>query len=215
MWIEGRLVETGHRARVELAGAVIGCVRSGDYAPDLWIAPGFLDIQVNGYAGYDANAADVTPEVIVHCVQALWHRGVAALCPTVVTQSEERMCRSLRAIAAACDEHSLIARSIPCIHMEGPYISPEDGPRGAHPLEHVRLPSLAEYRRWQEAADGRVGIITLAPELSGALEFIEAAAAEGVVIAIAWIIHERGCRPHIAVSNRAHAAHIVAKMPYE
>jgi N-acetylglucosamine-6-phosphate deacetylase len=78
----------------------------------------------------------------------------------------------------------LIAHAIACIHVEGPHISPEDGARGAHPLEHVRPPTLDEYRRWQDAAGGRIGIITLAPEHPGSLEYIKAVVAEGIAVAI-------------------------------
>lgn len=184
MIVSGRLVETGWPADVELDGDRIGEIRPAASAPNVWIAPGLVDIQVNGYAGHDANAADVTPETIVALVRALWRVGVTSVCPTVTTQSAARMCRSLEAIAGACRSDPLVARAIPCIHVEGPHISPEDGPRGAHPLEHVRPPSLEEYRRWQEAAGGRVGIVTLAPEHPGALEYIRALAGDGVTVAL-------------------------------
>ena len=184
MLLEGRLVETGQPVRVALAGARIARVEPLDTAPDRWLSAGFVDVQVNGYAGHDANAPDVTPEEIAALVRALWRAGVTGVCPTVTTQSEARICRSLRAIADACAADPLVAHAIPCVHVEGPAISPEDGPRGAHPLEHVRPPDLAEYRRWQEAAGGRVGIVTLAPEHPGAPEYIAALAAEGVVVAI-------------------------------
>ena len=68
---------------------------------------------------------------------------------------------------------------VPGFHLEGPYICPEDGPRGAHPREHVRDPDLDEFRRWQDAAGGRIRLVTLAPERPGALRFIEAVVASG------------------------------------
>lgn len=182
--MQGYLIETGQAVEVQVEGPLISAVGPAEAAPDLWIAPGLVDIQVNGYDGHDANGVDATPEAIIALVRSLWRQGVAAFCPTVVTQSEAHICRCLRAIAAACAADPLVARSIPCIHVEGPYISPDDGPRGAHPLAHVRPPSLAEYRRWQEAAGGRVGLITLAPEHEGSLAYIRAVTAEGVVVAI-------------------------------
>ncbi len=184
MFVEGCLVETGEPVRLELEGTRIGRVRPASPGVDLWLSPGLIDIQVNGYAGHDLNGPDVEPEVVARLVRSLWRVGVTAACATVITQSEARICRSLRAIADACEADPLIARSIPCIHVEGPHISPEDGPRGAHPLEHVRPPSLAEYRRWQKAAKGRIGIVTLAPEHPGSCEYIASLAAEGVVVAI-------------------------------
>ncbi len=181
MQIEGRLVETGDGVRLTVEGTAIAAMQSIETRTETWIAPGFIDIQVNGYAGFDFNAADVTPETVAGVVRALWRRGVSAICPTVITQAEPAMCRSLSAIAAACDADPRIAHAIPCIHVEGPFISSEDGPRGAHSLPHVRPPSIAEYQRWQEAAGGRVGIVTLAPEYPDAPVFIRAIAGDVVV----------------------------------
>jgi N-acetylglucosamine-6-phosphate deacetylase len=73
---------------------------------------------------------------------------------------------------------------MPCFHLEGPYISADDGPRGAHPKAHVRGPDWDEFRRWQDAAGGRIRLVTLAPEHDGALPFIEMLTAAGVVVAI-------------------------------
>lgn len=184
MWIEGRLVESGQAVRLEITGSQIGSIEASNTASAVWIAPGWLDIQVNGYAGYDANAPDVTPETIIALTHALWQRGVTAFCPTVITASEEAMCQSLRAISAACEADQQVAHSIPCIHVEGPSISPEEGPRGAHPITHVRAPDLAEYRRWQQAAQGRIGLITLSPEYSQANAYIRAVSIDKVNVAI-------------------------------
>lgn len=182
--IEGNVVQGGRPVRIEIEDDRITAILSATTPSNVWLAPGFVDIQVNGYAQNDVNSAEATPNVIHRLVRSLWRRGVTSFCPTVITQLEERICSSLRAIADACATDPLTAHSIPCIHVEGPSISTEDGPRGAHPLEHVRSPSLDEYRRWQEASGGRVGIITLAPEHPGALEYIREVAADGVVVAI-------------------------------
>ncbi len=214
MIVSGRLVETGQAVELVLDTCRVGHIQALDSVTDLWIAPGFIDIQVNGYAGHDANAADVTPETIAELVRALWKVGVTSVCPTVTTQSEARMCRSLQAIAAACETDPLIQRSVPCVHVEGPHISPEDGPRGAHPIEHVRPPSLAEFRRWQEASGGRVGIVTVAPEHPGSVEYIRALAAEGVIVALGHTaadgdqIHaaaDAGARLSTHLGNGSHA----------
>jgi N-acetylglucosamine-6-phosphate deacetylase len=77
-----------------------------------------------------------------------------------------------------------VARSVAGIHLEGPYISREDGPRGAHPLAHCRAPDWDEFRRFQDAAEGRICILTLAPEYDGAESFLRRAVATGVVVAI-------------------------------
>ncbi|HEV3262081.1 MAG TPA: N-acetylglucosamine-6-phosphate deacetylase, partial [Gemmataceae bacterium] len=70
------------------------------------------------------------------------------------------------------------------IHLEGPYISAEDGPRGAHPRRHIRPPDWDEFRRLQDAAGGRIRLLTLAPEYEAALPFIERLVASHVVVAL-------------------------------
>lgn len=181
---------------------------------DLWLAPGLVDIQVNGFGGHDANAADITPRTIAELAQAVWRSGVTTFCPTIITQSETHLCRSLAAIADACDTDPHLAHAIPCIHVEGPFISPEDGPRGAHPAQFVRPPDLDEYRHWQTAARGRVGLITLAPEWPGAVEFIRAVTDDGVIVALGHTAAssddiqaavEAGARLSTHLGNGAHA----------
>jgi N-acetylglucosamine-6-phosphate deacetylase len=138
--------------------------------PHCTIAPALLDMQVNGFAGRDLNAPDASPEDVAAITAALHEGGVGLWCPTVTTGPFERMSASLRAVAKACEEDRRVAASVAAIHLEGPYISAEDGPRGAHPAEHAREPDADEFRRLQDAAGGRIGIVTLAPELPGAVE---------------------------------------------
>lgn len=148
-----------------------------------YLAPALVDIQVNGFAGFDVNGPQASPEQVVGMVRALWATGVGLVCPTVITNSREAILRSLQAVNRACED-PLIQASIPCVHLEGPYISPVDGPRGAHALGHVRPPDWNEFQAFQEAAGGRIGIVTLAPEAPGAIPFIERLAEAGVVVAL-------------------------------
>ena len=148
-----------------------------------WISAGFIDLQVNGFAGNDVNTERPNAEVLDRMIRALWPTGVALALPTVVTGSYERLERAMRAVSAAKASTSAGA-SILGVHLEGPYISPDDGPRGAHPLEHVRAPDWEEFCRLQEAAEGMIRLVTLAPELPGAIRFIEKAVASGVVVAL-------------------------------
>ena len=106
------------------------------------------------------------------------------MCPTLVTASRADLLHGLATLRRACAEDAAIERALPCIHIEGPYISPEDGPRSAHPRRHVRPPDWDEFRAFQDAAGGRVRLLTLAPESDGALPFIEKVVASGVVVAL-------------------------------
>ena len=149
-----------------------------------YIAPALIDIQVNGFAGFDLNVAPVTSADVCALVRALWKVGTGFLCPTVVTGSFERISNSLHAIIEASKTDALVAHALLGIHLEGPYISAADGPRGAHPLEHVRDPNWDEFQRWQEVAEGKIAIVTLAPEKKGAIPFIEKLVAAGIVVAL-------------------------------
>ena len=181
---EGRDVRTGRSVSVGVDGETITDVRPDDGAgPGRWIAPALLDIQLNGFGGYGFNEAETSPESVARVARSQWKAGIGAFLPTITTHSQDRMLHSLRAITAAC-RNPLIGGSILGIHLEGPHISSLDGPRGAHPLKHVRLPAWDEFLRMQEAAEGKVLLVTLAPELDGAIPFIERLAKAGVVAAI-------------------------------
>lgn len=181
----GRSAEDGLPVRVSVAGGVVTAVeRVADDPGGTWISPGWLDIQVNGYAGHDPNAADADASTTASMVRALWLEGVTGSCITICTESEPHIVANLGAIVAACESDPLVAASVTGIHVEGPHIATEDGPRGAHPLRHVRPPDIAEYRRWQEAAGGRIRIVTLSPEYAEAVPYIRAVAADGVVVSI-------------------------------
>jgi N-acetylglucosamine-6-phosphate deacetylase len=183
--LEGRSVADGTNLRLTIEDRIMARIERLPEGPGGdWIAPGWLDIQVNGFDGHDPNAADAAPEETIRMVRALWRHGVTGVCPTICTESEDHILTSLRAIAAACEADPLVAASVVGIHVEGPHISPEDGPRGAHPLRHLRPPDVDEYRRWQEAAGGRIRIITLSPEYPGAAAYIRTIVADGVVASV-------------------------------
>jgi N-acetylglucosamine-6-phosphate deacetylase len=146
----------------------------------VFIAPGFVDLQVNGFAGVDFNSPD---EDIARALPAIFSTGVTRFFPTVITGEPGAMFAALRNLSAA-REALPNGQALEAIHVEGPHISPEDGPRGAHPREWVRPPDFGEFQRWQEAAQGNVRIVTLSPEWPGAARYIEQITEQGVVAAI-------------------------------
>ncbi len=178
------------------------------------LLPGLIDMQVNGYAGHDINDADPAADTVIAVGSALTAQGVTGWCPTVITGTPEAMLARLRAIAQANRRMPADAARILGIHVEGPFLAADEGPRGAHPAEHLRQPDLAELRRWQQASGGLVRVVTLAPELPGAVEFIEAAVAQEIVVAVghtaatAEQIHAAaaaGARMSTHLGNGAHA----------
>jgi N-acetylglucosamine-6-phosphate deacetylase len=175
-----RLRIDGERiAAVESLGAVSNGHRHGP-----WIAPGLVDLQVNGGGGNDFSGPEVTIEGVEAVVRMLWQHGVTSFLPTVVTNPVERMSKSIRCLAVAAEGRGLESASIAGIHLEGPFISPHEGPRGAHVAEHVRPPDWSQFQRWQDLAGGRIRLVTLSPEWPGACEFIERCTASGVLVAI-------------------------------
>lgn len=146
--------------------------------------PGLIDMQVNGYAGLDVNADDVGPETVVELTRALWAQGVTTFLPTIITAPEQKILQGLRAVAAARASDPRVAHSIPGVHVEGPALSPDDGPRGAHDARHLRAPDVDELDRWQEASGGLVRVVTLAPERPGSERYIAAAVARGVLVSL-------------------------------
>ncbi|HOG29521.1 MAG TPA: amidohydrolase family protein [Vicinamibacterales bacterium] len=140
--------------------------------------PGLVDLQVNGFAGVDFNDPGVTTDQVRHALDVMRRHGVTGLLPTIITSTAEHFGRCARAVLRSD------AKAILGIHMEGPYISPEDGPRGAHPREFTGPASLDDFKRRQDEAEGRIVLVTLAPEVPGALPLIEHLRSAGVRAAI-------------------------------
>lgn len=184
--ITGRLYLAGEAVRLTLAeGIIAGVEKAGDDDDKSFIiAPGLTDLQVNGYAGLDLNTDPLLPETVRDISVKLWSEGVTTFFPTIITNSSERILDYVSVVADACSRFSEAAGAVGGIHLEGPFISPENGARGAHPAEHVRPPDWDLFCRWQEACGGMIRIITLSPEWPDSPDFIRRAAASGVTVSI-------------------------------
>jgi len=160
------------------------------------VLPGLFDLQVNGFAGVDFNAPDLTMDRVCEALDRMRRTGVTRCLPTLITSPFDRFAANARLLARAA--HPMVAG----IHMEGPYLSAADGARGAHPREHIAAASIDDFRRRQDAADGRLTLVTLAPEVEGAMALIEHLAAQGVRVAIG---HTAAAGQQIADAIRAGA----------
>ncbi len=149
-----------------------------------WLAPGLVDLQVNGFGGRAFNDPALSVEDVLRISCTLDRFGVTSYCPTVTTDSHEALLQAMTRLARACEQSAEVARRVPGFHLEGPYISPDDGPRGAHSRQYVRPPDADEFQRLQDAAGGRICILTLSPEYEAAPAFIARVAAMGVLVAI-------------------------------
>lgn len=182
--IQGRNPSDGTPIEVSFENGIVMDIRPGRHEKDCWLAAGLIDLQVNGYDGEDINADDLDTDTVLRLTEKMMATGVTTFLPTVITSSEEKITAALRTIAEARKRSAVVANVIPYVHVEGPHISPIDGPRGAHPQEHVRPPNLAEFNRWQEASGRLVGMITLSPHFKEAEEYIAAVTKRGVVVAL-------------------------------
>ncbi|HNY14718.1 MAG TPA: N-acetylglucosamine-6-phosphate deacetylase [Bacteroidales bacterium] len=152
---------------------------------DRIIAPGFIDNQVNGFAGvsFTFGGGELTSEGVKKAAGELWKTGVTTFVPTLTTNSKELLIKNFSVLAGVIDSPELLG-SIPGFHLEGPYISPVDGFRGAHPLSFVRKPDWNEFMELNRASNNRIIQVTLAPETEGALDFISRCKAEGIIVGI-------------------------------
>jgi N-acetylglucosamine-6-phosphate deacetylase len=175
------IIEEKTIVRIELCKKGAECDFGGR---DFYLSPGFFDPQVNGFAGVDFNNKSLTPEGLHQAAHSLATFGVTRFLPTLITAPHERMAQQLKIIATAIENDPFLRRMCPGIHLEGPYISPEDGPRGVHPSEFVRSPRWEELKRFQEVCRGKIRCITLAPEVEGAIRFIERSVRDGMVVGL-------------------------------
>ena len=158
--------------------------------------PGLFDLQVNGFGGVDFNAPDLSSHRVDEALDLMRATGVTRCLPTLITSSFEHFAAGARLLARS--PHPAIAG----IHMEGPYVSPEDGARGAHQRADVVAASIDDFKRRQEAADGRIVLVTLAPEVPGAVSLIEHLVAAGVRVALG---HTAATPPQIGAAVAAGA----------
>ena len=190
--IRGRWYFDGAPVSVEISGGKIGQVTRlteaapGSDVPDWYIAPGLIDNQVNGFDGVTfalGGGSDLTAEEVKKATQSLWKYGVTTYLPTLTTNSRDLFVRNLKIIGEVMSDEEVLG-SIAGIHLEGPFINPEDGYRGAHPKQHVRLPDWNEFMELYRASGGKILQITVAPEMDGALDFISRCTDLGVVVAL-------------------------------
>jgi N-acetylglucosamine-6-phosphate deacetylase len=138
--------------------------------------PGLFDLQVNGFAGVDFNDPRTGPDDLARATAAMRATGVTRFLPTLITGPRDTFLRCARVLAACTDP------AVAGIHMEGPYLAREAA--GAHPESYLAPPDWDDFARRQEAAGGRIVLVTLAPEVPGALALTERLVAAGVRVAV-------------------------------
>ncbi len=196
MTITARNALDGCWIELDIADGRIGSIVAADgpstnHPDDDWVAPAFWDIQNNGRWGHSFSSPDLTVAQVAKIVRAQAALGTARLCPTLITAPISDLLHGLGTIAAACERFPDVAARTIGIHLEGPFLSEQDGYRGAHPAAAIRDPDWDLFQQLQEAAAGRIVLITLAPERPGSIGFIRKAVDTGVVVAMGHTAADR------------------------
>ncbi|WP_432898317.1 N-acetylglucosamine-6-phosphate deacetylase [Micromonospora matsumotoense] len=218
--LTGRDPVSGTPLAVTVAAGRITGIGPGPAQETRFLSPGLVDLQVNGFAGHDLNADGLTPQTVVALTHTLFASGVTTFVPTLVTAAHDRITRALQAISAARRTDRLVEHAIPYAHLEGPHISPQDGPRGVHDATWVRPPSLSEFADWQAASGDLVGMVTLSPHFPEAADYTAVLTGRGVHVAVGHThaepaqitaVVDAGARLCTHLGNGAHA--VLARHP--
>jgi N-acetylglucosamine-6-phosphate deacetylase len=211
--VEGsRIAAIGHRDEMRLPPGAVDYVATG-----MTVVPGFVDVHIHGAGGHDVMEGDAG--ALDRITSTVARHGTTSFVATTVTAPVEDTCRSLQAIASYIRAHENapsegLAAEILGVHLEGPFIS--KARRGVHPPDALARPSVATFGQFVEAADGLVKIVTLAPELPGALELIAAAVAAKIVAAIGHTDADYDQARAAIQAGARHAVHMYNAMrPFE
>jgi N-acetylglucosamine-6-phosphate deacetylase len=150
----------------------------------LRVTPGLFDLQVNGFAGIDFNDAAVAPDALDQALEAMRRTGVTLCLPTLITAHEQALLARLEALDRAVSASRLGPAMCPGYHLEGPFLNPGEGYRGCHPQDAMRSADARLVERLEARASRPILLLTLAPEIEGAVETIAWAAARRKVVAI-------------------------------
>ena len=206
--ITGKLYSNNEVVSIQITDGIISGIRSdgkGTYDQDIYIGPGLIDTQVNGYASISFSQDKLSISDIENVTKSMWKEGVTTYFPTVVSSPHERIKNSFSVLARAIEENNRMKLSIPGFFLEGPYISPIDGFRGAHNKDYVRLPDWQEFTEYIKASNNKIILVGVAPEVEGAIPFIQKCKNAEINIALA---HHNGTADliHQAVNNGATVA---------
>jgi len=190
MKIKGYHLQLDKAVEIIIENGIIKEISDIEYSEDLsFLSIGFTDLQVNGYCGIDYSSDTLTSDGIYSIVDDLMASGTAYHMPTIISQELNKTVNNIFTITGAVKQSKFIRDAVVGIHLEGPYISPEDGVRGVHSKKFIRKPDINELKRcldasYLEADTYLLKMITVAPEVEGAQEFIAEARKLGVKVSI-------------------------------
>jgi len=186
MILQGKHYRNGLPIEISLSEGIIDSISETQSPLDenLILGPGFTDIQVNGYGGIDYNEIQSDPIKLAGISRLLYQEGVTTHFPTIITNDPAQISRLILQLVSLRKSDELSRMSIEGLHIEGPFISPIDGPRGAHSKEFVCAPDWSLVQKWQLESKGLIKMITLSPEWENANSFIEKCVDHGILVSI-------------------------------
>lgn len=190
IYTENETIENGYikirNQKITEVGNLKDLMNEGDFeiikvSSDFHAVPGFLDVHIHGAAG--ADTMDATKEALDTMAAALPKEGTTSFLATTITQESEFIERALENAGQYILEQPEQGQAeVIGIHLEGPFINPDKA--GAQPVQHIIEPNLAQFQEWQRLANGMIKLVTLAPEMPGALEMIRYLKENGIVASI-------------------------------
>lgn len=165
----GKIIEIASEIVADEQTEVVDC--TGKY-----ILPALVDIHTHGANGYDFNTADL--DGMKKIMEFYVSHGVGTVFPTVMTDSDEVICRQVELICKLAQNYP----EVKGINLEGPFLSPQKC--GAMPPQYLQKPSVDKFMQYQKAANGFIKLVTVAPELPDAVAFISEVADSGVVVSL-------------------------------
>jgi N-acetylglucosamine-6-phosphate deacetylase len=205
----GRITGIGHRDEVHIPPGAKDYVASG-----MTVVPGFVDVHIHGAGGHDVMEAEAAALDKITATVARF--GTTSIVATTVTAPIEATCHSLEGIAAYIRAHESTADNarfgadILGIHLEGPFINPER--RGVHPTASILAPSVESFEKFRAAAGNLIKLVTIAPEMPGALKLIAAAVADGVVVGLGHTDADYAQARAAIQAGARHAVHVYNAM---
>jgi N-acetylglucosamine-6-phosphate deacetylase len=186
MKIQGYSYQDGSAIEISFSEGIIDSISEtqNPLEQDLILGPGFTDIQVNGYGGIDYNEIQSEPMNLAEISRLLYKEGVTTHFPTIITNDPKQISQLILQIVSLRKSDEFSRMSIEGLHIEGPFISPMDGPRGAHPKEFVRAPDWSLVQKWQNESKGLIKMITLSPEWENTVPFVERCMEHSILVSI-------------------------------
>ena len=154
----------------------------------LYFGPGLLDLQINGFDGIDFNQFPIQEKSFLKVIGSLAKTGVTSFFPTIITNSDQAIISLLENINRLCKNNVLINEFVGGIHLEGPFISSQEGAKGAHDAQYIKAPDWDLFSTFQMASGNRIKIVTISPEWKTATDFIKKCVQNNIIVAIGHTI---------------------------